>query len=645
MYKLFIFSTAIILFAQTANAQYDHRAAFAPVFYTANGNEYRSASGAPGAKYWQNKTNYKITANFEPEKKLVSATVNINYNNSSPDNLDFLWLQLDQNIYKPNSKGSFTTTQSGGRWANAEFTNGFEIASISILQNGKTYKPKFEVNDTRMQVMLNEVLAATTGKLDITIQYQFTIPNYGTDRMGVFNAEKGKIYEVAQWYPRMCVYDDVQGWNTLPYAGAGEFYLEYGDIEYSITAPASQYVVGSGQLLNEKECYDADQLAKLTKAKSSNNTVIVRSKEDVVREVAKPKTGTKTWKFKCSNTRDVAWASSTAFILDGCQINLPSGKKSLAFSAYPEESSTAKDAWQRSSEYTKASIEFYSNYVYEYPYPAAVNVAGVVGGMEYPGIVFCSANSAGGDLWGVTDHEFGHAWFPMIVGSNERKYAWMDEGFNTFINSLSTDKFNNGEFKSSNYITSSTNALAMGGDDGLMNIPEVIQQYNLGTTAYFKPAVMLSTLREAVLGKERFDRAFKEYVKRWAFKHPTPIDFMRTMENLSGEDLSWFWRGFIFGNGTIDLEVEDVNYIGGKPSNGSEIVINCKQEIPMPFTLKITDKNDKETIVQVPVEVWQRGETYKLTVKTTASLKNVELDPDMLIPDSQRDNNTWKAKQ
>ena len=540
MKKLFIgFVLSLIVITQYAQVtKYDNKEAFYPQFYPYPGNDYRSASGEPGPKYWQNRADYKINATLDTGSHKVIGDVEITYTNNSPDNLKFLWLQVDQNIYREDSRGSATTTQAGGRWANTKFTEGDVIKSISV-DAGKPYTPKYTVSDTRMQVWLNDALKAS-GKVKLKIAFEFTVPEYGTDRMGRIKTKNGWVYEVAQWFPRLCVYDDIQGWNTLPYIGQGEFYLEYGDLEYTITAPSDLIVVGSGELLNPQDCYTADQQKKWTEAKNSDKTVIIRGEKEIKEASSRPNKPNCTWKFKISNARDVAWGASKAFVVDAAKINLPSGKKSIAISAYPVES-IKKNGWQRSTEFVKGAIEHYSNKWFEFPYPAATNVAGIVGGMEYPGIVFCGYTSSGGGLWGVADHEFGHTWFPMIVGSNERKYAWMDEGFNTFINGLSTEEFNKGEFASASFFPGDmTNYVFSDDMDGLFNEPDVIGQNDLGIAAYEKPSIMLNALRDVVLGKERFDAAFREYVSRWAFKHPTPWDFFHSMENVSGEDLGWF---------------------------------------------------------------------------------------------------------
>lgn len=649
MKKLF-FSFAAVFLGIVAFAQstYDHRESFNPTFYTFPGNEFRSGSGEPGPKYWQNRADYKINATLDTVNQSVSGDVEIFYTNNSPDNLKFIWLQVDQNIYRQDSRATATTPPTGGRFANAKYTDGNVIKSISVEYDGKTFTPKYNVTDTRMQVWLQNALKSSGGKLKINIKYQFTVPEYGTDRMGRQKTKNGWIYEIAQWYPRLCVYDDVQGWNTLPYLGAGEFYLEYGDIDFNITAPGNLILVGSGELTNPQDCFTAEQLKRLEQAKNSDKTVVIRSDKEITDPNSRPKAANITWKFKINNTRDAAWAASKAFVYDAARINLPSGKKAMAASAYPVES-IKKDGWQRSTEMVKATIEFYSKNFYEFPWPAATNVAGIVGGMEYPGIVFCSSGSSGADLWGVEDHEFGHNWFPMLVGSNERKYAWMDEGFNTFINNLSTAAFNNGEFNQQSFFNDPTSPFMIKyafGDkmDGLFNIPEVIQAQNLGVAAYLKPSMMLDALRNAVLGKDRFDPAFREYVQRWAFKHPTPWDFFRTMENVAGEDLGWFWKAWVLNAWKFDVAVKDVSYIKNKAENGAQVTIQLLDKMPMPVNVLITETNGKEHRINLPVEIWQRGSEWTFNINTTSEIKEVTLDPDKLLPDYNRDNNTWKKK-
>ncbi len=639
---------AVILICTTttifAQSKYDHREAFHPFFYPYPGNDVRSASGEPGHMYWQNKADYLINTTINPNDHSVTGSIVITYTNNSNDALRFIWLQLDQNIYKQDSRGSATTTTQGGRWANGEYTDGYKISAVQVEKNGASAAPaETSTIDTRMQVWLKEPLQKGES-LKIKMDYSFTVPEYGTDRMGRLKQKEGIIYEVAQWFPRVCVYDDILGWNTNPYLGAGEFYLEYGNIEYNITAPSNMIVVGSGALLNAQDCFTAEQIKRWGEAMSSDKTVMIRTANEVNKANSRPSTLNTTWKFKCENTRDVAWAASTAFIMDAARINLPSGKKSMAVSVYAKESADEKNGndWRRSTEYTKASIEFYSKQLFEFPYPVATNVAGIVGGMEYPGIVFCGAGATGAGLWGVTDHEFGHSWFPMIVGNNERKYAWMDEGFNTFINILSAEAFNNGEYNDPPNVSGMAAYIFGDKMDGLLNSADVIQQQNLGVAAYFKPGMMLYLLRTEVLGKERFDKAFAEYIRRWAFKHPTAWDFFHTMENVAGEDLSWYWRSWVLNTWKFDATVTNVEAIRNNYKNGTNITIELVEKMPMPVTIKIIDVKGDVQLLKLPVEIWQRGGTWVFPVKTNAEIKEVILDPENRLPDINIANNSWK---
>ncbi len=643
--SILLICSYFVVFVVTAQSKFNPHEVFNPVFYPQNGNDFRSAGGEPGPRYWQNRSDYKINCTLDTLLNKVTGDVEITYTNNSPDNLKFLWLHVDQNIYKSTSRGTATTTQTGGRYANAAATNGHVIKSVSLEVDGKKINPEFIITDTRMQVWLPQALKASGNKAKLSISFEFTIPEYGTDRMGRLSTRNGVIYQLAQWYPRMAVYDDVQGWNILPYVGAGEFYLGYGDFDINITAPANLIVVSSGDLLNEKDVLTQTQQSRLVNAQNSDKTVIIRSAEEVNDKRSRPTGSNLTWRFKMQNARDVAWAASRSFVWDAARINLPSGKKALAMSVYPVES-IKRDGWQRSTEMVKASVEHYSNKWFEYPYSAMVNVAGIVGGMEYPGIIFCSHSDTGADLWGVTDHEVGHIWFPMIVGSNERKYAWMDEGFTSFINSFSTKEFNKGEFANFSFFPGDelVQYVFNRSMDPLMTVPEVLQEKNIGIAAYEKPSMMLHALRNVVLGPERFDAAFKEYINRWAYKHPTPWDFFRTMENAGGEDLSWFWRGWVFNNWRFDVAVSAVQYTDNKPENGVSITVKNLEQMVMPVPVVIKESNGKEHKFTLPVEAWQRGSDHTFSVPTTSRIADIVLDPEKLLPDINRANNSGNKK-
>ncbi|WP_207507321.1 M1 family metallopeptidase [Telluribacter humicola] len=646
---IFCLLSGLSTFAQEADkSKYDHYVLFHPLFNFQPGNQYRTGGGSPGPAYWQNRADYKINVALDEAAATLNGDVEITYKNNSPEALEFLWLQLDQNAFSATSRGAKTTPVTGGRFGNLGFDGGNTIKSVTIQQGkGKATEANYHITDTRMQIRLADPLKANGDVIKIRIGYSFKIPQYGSDRMGTLQTKNGIIYEIAQWYPRMSVYDDIEGWNLLPYLGAGEFYLEYGDFEYAVTVPWDHIVVGSGELINPNEVLTNEQMKKLDQARKSDQTVMIRTAEEVTSPTSRPKqSGTLTWRFRCQDSRDIAWATSKAFIWDAAQIDLPSGKTALAQSVYPVEDS-GNNAWGRSTQYVKSSIEFYSNYVYEYTYPVATNVAGIVGGMEYPGIIFCSHSDRGEDLWNVTDHEFGHNWFPMIVGNNERKYAWMDEGFNTFINFLSTDNFNNGEYRN-NQLQDLHRVAPMiyrPGADPIMTIPDVVQARNLGWEAYYKPAIGLVMLREQVLGKERFDYAFRQYVKRWAFKHPTPYDFFRSMEDAAGEDLGWFWKGWFFENYKLDQAVKEVTYIEQNPQKGSLITIDNLEQWAMPATVELEEVNGKKTRVELPVEIWQRGGSWSFRANTEQPLRSVTIDPDNKLPDVNPRNNSWKPSQ
>jgi len=438
----------------------------------------------------------------------------------------------------------------------------------------------------------------------------------------------------------MVVYDDLSGWNVMPYLGKGEFYLEYGTFDYKVTVPWNHIVVGSGVLQNPKDVYTSDQLDRLEQARSSDDTVIIRGADEVQSQDSRPKQkGTLTWHFKMDNSRDIAWASSKSFILDAARINLPDGDQSLAMSVYPDESKS-DSAWGRSTEYVKASIEFYSKFVSKYPYANAINVAGIVGGMEYPGIVFCDWKATGRGLWGVTDHEFGHIWFPMMVGSNERHHAWMDEGLNTFMNHYSTLNF--GEYQP-RFSSPAAVApfLSSPRSEAIMTMPDQVQPGNLGVVAYFKPAAGLMLLREDILGPEVFDEAFKEYVDRWSYKHPSPTDFFNTIEDVAGENLDWFWRGWFEEAWEFDQSVEKVTYLEGDPTKGAVVTISNNKKMVLPVIMEITEEDGQSTRVEIPVEVSQTTDTWRHKIDTDSRIVSVMLDPDRRFPDIDRSNDTW----
>ncbi|MEO6455632.1 MAG: M1 family metallopeptidase [Ginsengibacter sp.] len=644
---LFILFT-IAVSAQDNKSKYDQHVLFSPLFYPAGINEYRAPTGEPGPKYWQNKASYKIAVSLDDVNNKITGSVTITYTNNSPYALSFLWLQLDQNLYDLASRGhlklpAITNSRYGD--INTTFNGGYKINTVKIVSasQGKLTEKNItpEITDTRMQIILPKPLTANGGTMKFKIEYTFLIPPAGSDRTGILPTKNGDIYAIAQWYPRMCVFDDVQGWNTLPYLGGGEFYLEYGDFDFTINVPSNHIVAASGDLQNPNEVLTAEQVKRFNKAKQSDKTVIIRSSEEINDPSSRPQTARLTWHFKINNARDIAWASSKAFIWDAARMNLAGGRKALAMSVYPVESN-GNDGWERSTAYVKGSIENYSKRWMEYPYNTATNVASSISGMEYPGIVFCGSNAQGGDLFGVTDHEFGHTWFPMIVGNNERKYGWMDEGFNTFINTLSHEDFNNGEYKIAPANKESLyKYMFSGGSEAMMNMPDALKENNIGLALYIKPSYALDLLRNQIIGHERFDYAFKTYIQRWAYKHPTPWDFFRTMENVSGEDLGWFWKGMFLENYLLDQAVKEIKYVDNNPAKGGLITIENIEQMAMPVILQYETVSGIKNTVKIPVEVWQNNTSWIVRINTTEKLRSVIIDPEREFPDINFANNKW----
>jgi hypothetical protein len=637
-FRLTLAGLAIATTLGATAGTFDPRETFAPFTYPQAVNAYRSGSGMPGPLFWQNRADYDLAATLDPVKNIMVGKATIHYTNNSPDALGVLWLQMDENRFTEDARGNFT-----GDKAEKRHTDGYRIASVTVGQGGKVAKAAYVVADTRMQVRLPEAVAAKGGKVDVTIEYSYDIPGDFGGRTGFDPSKNGNIYEMAQWYPRMCVYDDQRGWDTAPYLNS-EFYLEYGDFNYAITVPSNMIVAGSGELVNPEDVLTKTQQERLAKARNSDATVMIRTAEEVTQPSSRPKQGgTLTWKFRMQNTRDVAFGASTAYVWDAARINLPEGKKALAMSVYPAESATAK-LWGRSTEFMKASVEHFSTKWYPYPYPVAINEGGsAASGMEYPGIVFDPAEAPAKPLHMVTAHEIGHTWFPMIVGSDERRNAWMDEGFNTFIDVYEMDAFNHGEFgpkrdgeyapKGGNPVDGILPLLADADAPSLLMGADMVKEKYRHPATYYKAALGLVLLREEIIGPERFDPAFRKYIATWAYKHPSPSDFFRLMESEAGEDLGWFWRGWYANNWQLDLAVSKVD--------GQVVTLENRDQLVMPATLRVTfdDKTTKD--IRIPVETWQQHKTFDVSVPGSQKVVAAVIDPDHKVPDRDRSNNSW----
>ena len=425
-----------------AAGRYNPRETFAPLDLYPPPNAYRSADGTPGPAYWQNRADYTIRAALDPVSHSLTGAVQIRYTNNSPSSLDVLWLHLEQNLYTAESRGRLSAGGRHGAMAPAGvpqgLTEGMILDDVRVSEGGRTVAVKPLVNDTRAQLRLPAPLArGATAVVDI--RYHYTVPKepWG-GRNGWMDGPSGPIYSIAQWYPRMAVFDDLRGWDALPYLSQ-EFYLEYGDFDYSVTVPANWIVGGSGELINPQDVLSAAERSRLAAARRSDKTVMIRN----AAEPTGAPSGTRTWHFAMKNSRDVAFGASPAFNWDAARMNLPAGRTGLAMSFYPPEAK----AWDRSTEYLKDAVERYSAKFYPFPWPNAVNIAGPAAGMEYPALAFDDIDSPPKALFWITAHEIGHSWFPMLVGFNERRDAWMDEGFNTFIDVYESDEFEGGVYR------------------------------------------------------------------------------------------------------------------------------------------------------------------------------------------------------
>lgn len=633
----------------SAQAQYDPSKIFIDDFYAQQGNLFRSASGKPGPKYWQNEADYTISASFNPQTHILKGKVEIDYTNNSPDELNALWLQLDQNKAKANSRVNHMQNPS----MTPDSSKGYAIEQLTLTRSGKKKITPFKVFGTRLQIRLKKNIAPGE-TIALSIAYSFEQPKDG-GRSGYMESEDGQgIYEFAYWYPRMCVYDDYYGWNTLPFIGGGEMYLDYGTIDYKITVPANQVVVGSGVLMNKEEILNKKTLRRLEKASASNQTIMIRKINEIASPVTKEEKGLVTWHFKMKNTRDVAWAMSSSYIWDAAKINLKDGKTALAQSFYPPKSTKKDRGWPRSTQMLKASVEFFSDFVLNYPYKTASSVAGAVGGMEFPGLAFNHWSVNEEIMYLLAAHEIGHTWFPMVIGSDERRSPFMDEGFNTFVDVYAEEAFNNGEFapkRDGEYAPGGGNPAeeiikviaATKNGPTIMTAPDNMAYKHVHPLHYFKTAFGLVLLREVILGHDRFDYAFQQYAKTWAFKHPRPLDFFRSMENNTGEDLRWFWEGWFYHNWQLDQAITSVSYSKNDPTKGATVTISNNKQMVMPILIQIEEENGKIHTYKIPVDIWRYGKNATLNIDSHSKIKRIELDAKAQLPDIDRTNNVWQG--
>ena len=545
-------------------------------------NVYRSASGAPGHQYWQQKADYKMKITLDDSNQSITGSETITYYNNSPDVLDYLWVQLDQNVRSQDSdtplirqSGMRDTLSSSAVFrltGDSDYDGGFKVKSVTKESKGMDYS----INKTMMRIDLDKPLKSGEN-MTFSIDWTYNINNRMTDggRSGLeyFEEDDNYLYTIAQFFPRMAVYIDNEGWQNKQFLGRGEFALPFGDYEVELTVPSDFVVGATGVLQNPEEVLSKEQMERLDLAKKTYDkpVIIVTEKEAKKAEKAKAK-GSKTWKFKAENVRDYGFCASRKFIWDAMAVKLSDENEPMAMSYYPKEGNPLWEEWSTIA--VAQTLKTYSKYTTEYPYPKAISVHTASIGMEYPMICFnygrpdddgTYSDRLKHGMISVIIHEVGHNFFPMIINSDERQWTWMDEGLNTFVQYLTEQEL---EENYLDYEYPSRRGPAakivpyMSGERGLvrpiMTNSEQIRQF--GNNAYAKPATALNILRETVMGPELFDKAFKTYSERWAFKHPTPADFFRTMEDASAVDLDWFWRGWFYGTDYVDVELSNVKW-------------------------------------------------------------------------------------
>jgi len=558
-------------------------------------NTYRSASGAPGPDYYQQQADYKMKITLDDKNARIYGEETITYTNNSPDALEFLWLQLDQNVRAKDSKSPLRDgsgvplAQQAASFTEAyltePFDGGFNIEFVQDV-NGKALP--YTINQTMMRVDL-PVALASKGTYSFSVKWWYNIPDHTVNRARsgyeFFPEDGNRAYVIAQFFPRMAVYSDVEGWQNHQFWGSGEFALPFGNYEVDITVPADHVLDGTGELINRKEVYSKEMMRRFEQAQKSFETpVVIVTQEEIEAAEKGFATDTKTWKLRAQNVRDFAFATSRKFILDMMAVKF-GARTVMAVSMYPKEGNPLWEDW--STKAVASTLKSYSKYTFDYPYHKAISVHAKNQGMEYPMICWnygrpekdgTYSDRVKYGMMSVIIHEVGHNFFPMIVNSDERQWGWMDEGLDTFMQYLAEQEFGQaypealGSDKEYPSRRGKPSAIVsyMAGDQStiapIMSNPENV--YQLGANAYAKPATALNILRETVMGRELFDKAFKTYAQRWMFKHPTPEDFFRTMEDASAVDLDYFWRGWFYSTDYVDMGVKGVKkyYVTDKPT-------------------------------------------------------------------------------
>ncbi|MBE7652598.1 M1 family metallopeptidase [Tenacibaculum finnmarkense] len=647
-------------------------------------NSQHTASGAPGKKYTQQKVDYKMDIVLNDANQKITGKETITYHNNSEDELTYLWVQLDQNVRASDSKSPDIKSNKIPKKLSQEmfkkafsetlFDGGFKITAVTNTDGSKL---SHSINQTMMRINLAQPLASGA-TFKFNINWWYTINNHRTlgGRSGYEHFEKdgNNNYVIAQFYPRMCVYNNVEGWQNEQFWGRSEFALEFGDFNVNITVPADHMLGATGVLQNEKEVLSKKELKRLAKArKTYDNPVVIRTQKEAIELEKQAAKKTKTWKFKAKNVRDYAFATSRKFIWDAMAVNI-NGKNVMAYSLYSKEANPLYG--EHSTRAVAQTLKTYSNYTFDYPYHKAISVDGQMG-MEYPQICFNPGRPNADGTYSdrvkyrmikVTIHEVGHNFFPMIVNSDERQWTWMDEGLNSYMEMLAELAYDKNFPVTRGYPKNIVKY--MSGDQS--KIAPIMSKgdhvYQFGNNAYAKPATALWILRETIMGHELFDHAFKTYAKRWKFKHPTPADFFRSMEDASAIDLDWFWRGWFYTTDVTDIGIKavqkfyttknsdaSVNFIKdsskglGFSNNHSkyhyQITYNKPGGLVMPILVQFTYKDGSKEKKTYPAQIWTYNDKQVTKVfSSDKELQQITIDPNLETADVDTSNNSWPRK-
>ena len=596
----------------------------------------RTRTGQPGPRYWQQWADYRLEAELNPISKRITGKGTITYYNRSPDTLRQVYVQLLDNIYAPNARHDTDVPWS---------VEGLQLDTV--VAQGQTVKSVegegigYRVDGTIMRIDLPRPLPPG-GSAPFHFAWKFRVPPDGGPRGG----QDGEVFYINYWYPQMAVYDDVNGWQTDQYLGNGEFYMGYGNYDVSLTVPAGWLVDATGVLQNPAEVLSSQTRARLDSAAHTNSVVhvVTESDREPGRSTTSGSNGKLTWRYRAENVRDVSWATSARYLWDATSASV--GDKngdgrpdtSAIYSLYRPEQRV--NHWEQSARYSQHSIEFFSRYLAPYPYPHMTAVDGPTGcgGMEYPMMTCIGGQWDTLGLYEVTTHEIGHMWFPMIVGSDEKRYAWMDEGLTQFDQSQSMADFFKGFDDEARNRKNYLDFAETGGEVELMHHSDRFPNYaSYGVAAYYKPATILVALR-GVLGEQTFNKAYQEYIRRWAYKHPSPYDFFNTFENVSGKDLSWFWRSWFFETWKLDQAIDTVT----TDKDSVNIVLENKGKLPMPVVLAVTRVNGTVDHLTLPADIWLRGDRrHTIRVAREPVVRGIEIDPDKEFPDLDRSNQVW----